>query len=185
MNDTGNESTFLCLSMPKKNQGFTLLELLLTLAIAAILLSTAVPSMSSFISSGRVSGAADVIKNQIEWARSEAVKDNENVSVFLTTGSSWCLGLDDNSDGDGACDCSSTSCNVNSQTKVTQSADFKNISITTTISGSNFVIDSRGITDETGNVVVSDGTRSATLNLTRLGQVSICSDNLSSYPACN
>lgn len=62
-------------------RGMTLVELLVTLAIAAILLSLAAPSMASFIQSTRLRGAANELASTLMYARSEAIKRGQSVTV--------------------------------------------------------------------------------------------------------
>jgi type IV fimbrial biogenesis protein FimT len=64
--------------------GFTLVELLVVLTIAAILVAGAVPSLSWFIASSRAANAADTMVAAFERARSEAVRRNAVVSVCRT-----------------------------------------------------------------------------------------------------
>lgn len=60
-------------------RGFTLVELMVTVAVAAILIAIAVPSFSRMIASNRLSTAADEIVGAINTARQEAIKRNADV----------------------------------------------------------------------------------------------------------
>lgn len=62
-------------------QGFTLPELIITLGIVAIILSTAVPSISSTIKNNRLTGQLNSVVADLHFARSEAVK--RDVRVIL------------------------------------------------------------------------------------------------------
>lgn len=64
--------------------GFTLLELMVTLAVAAILLGIAVPSFSDMIRNNRLTGAANDLLHSTQLARSEAVKRQLPVVVCAT-----------------------------------------------------------------------------------------------------
>ncbi len=61
--------------------GFTLVELIVTLAVLAILATLAAPSYNSFIRNQRVKTAAFDLMGSINYARSEAIKRNGDVSI--------------------------------------------------------------------------------------------------------
>lgn len=69
--------------MPKlQNQkGFTLVELMVTIAVLAIVTSIAIPAFNSTILNNRVSGTTQNIQATLAMARSEAVKRNKSVMV--------------------------------------------------------------------------------------------------------
>lgn len=64
-----------------RSRGFTLVELLVVLTIAAILVASGVPSLTWFIASSRTSNAADTMVAAFERARSEAARRGAVVSV--------------------------------------------------------------------------------------------------------
>jgi type IV fimbrial biogenesis protein FimT len=61
--------------------GFTLIEMTVVVALAAILIMLAAPSFSNFLSKRRVEGVASELAIDLQYARSEAVARNQNVSV--------------------------------------------------------------------------------------------------------
>jgi type IV fimbrial biogenesis protein FimT len=63
----------------KKNHGFTLPELMITLGIVAIVLSTAVPAVNSTIKNNRLASQVNSIIADIHFARSEAAKRDVRV----------------------------------------------------------------------------------------------------------
>ena len=65
----------------KVSKGFTLLELLVALAVAAILLGVGVPSFVQMIKSGRISSEATCLNLALFAARSEAVRRSGFVTV--------------------------------------------------------------------------------------------------------
>jgi type IV fimbrial biogenesis protein FimT len=65
-------------------KGFTLIELMMTLAIAAILLTVAVPSFHSFTQNSRLTKQVNLLAATISTARGEAAKRAVNVVVCQT-----------------------------------------------------------------------------------------------------
>ncbi len=63
--------------------GFTLIELMVTIALFALLLTFAYPSYTSFIRNAQVRTAAESIVNGLQLARAEAIRRNSNVRFRL------------------------------------------------------------------------------------------------------
>lgn len=63
----------------KNSQGFTLIELVVTIAVLALLLGLGVPSLSNLIQSNRVTGHANGMVSALHFVRSEAVNRSETV----------------------------------------------------------------------------------------------------------
>lgn len=64
--------------------GFTLVELLVTLAVAAILLTVAVPSFRTFVQNAQLASTADGFLGAIQRARSEAITRGDPVILCRT-----------------------------------------------------------------------------------------------------
>lgn len=67
-------------------RGLTVIELLVTVTVLAILIALAVPSFSSFTAKRRIEGFMSEFTTDLQYARSEAVQRNANVRVSLGTG---------------------------------------------------------------------------------------------------
>lgn len=80
----------LCKAVPRRHAGggFTLVELMISLSVAAILAAVAVPSYRTFISSQRIRAASYDITSVLLQARSEALKRNRAVTI-AATGGNW------------------------------------------------------------------------------------------------
>ena len=70
--------------------GFTLLELLITIAVLAILLALAVPMFTSTINNNRLSAQANELVTSLQLANSEAVRRNARITVCPSTDGATC-----------------------------------------------------------------------------------------------
>lgn len=73
----------------RRTAGFTLLELITTLAVGMVLVGFAVPSMSAFMRSNRVVTAADSFNSAVSKARTVAAASNSYITVAPIDGSNW------------------------------------------------------------------------------------------------
>ncbi|MDT8990645.1 GspH/FimT family pseudopilin [Curvibacter sp. APW13] len=71
-------------SPPFQCAGFSLIELMVVVALVAIFASLAAPNMSRFVASQRVKTTAYDLATSLLLARSEALKRNQNVTVAPT-----------------------------------------------------------------------------------------------------
>ena len=67
----------------KMCRGFTLLELMVTIAVLAILTTIAVPNFRDLIQNNRVTTQANELVSALTFARTEAVKRGRNVEVAV------------------------------------------------------------------------------------------------------
>lgn len=79
-------------------KGFTLIELMIAIAILGVIVGLAAPAMSDFAVRQRVSGQASELMLALAFARSEAVKQNREIVLLPETNSAsgwstgWCVG---------------------------------------------------------------------------------------------
>jgi type IV fimbrial biogenesis protein FimT len=78
------------------NKGLTVIELLITIAVAAILLSVAVPSLQTFTANNQIFAAQASIVEGLNLARFTAVTSGEEVAICPSANESACS--DDNWD---------------------------------------------------------------------------------------
>lgn len=69
-----------------RDSGFTLVELMVTLAIAVVLASIAAPSFQSMLASQRVQAATSDLLAHLMLARSEAIKQNRSITLLSPGG---------------------------------------------------------------------------------------------------
>src|SRR5947208_8568084 len=73
--------------MPRRS-GFTLLELLLVLAIVAMVVAMAYPSLDAFLTEARLKAGADHLRARFAEARSHAILDNQPYVFSVKPGES-------------------------------------------------------------------------------------------------
>ncbi len=74
-------------------RGFTLIEVMIVLAIGAITVAMAAPSLLATIRANRVEAAASDLRAATQLARSEAIKRAAIVVVEPTTAGAWARGV--------------------------------------------------------------------------------------------
>lgn len=179
-----------------RERGFTLLELLMTVAVLAIIVSIAVPSMRSAAEKRRVIGAAEQIYSQLQLARSEAIARSAPVFMNIEAGANWAIGISDDptcdpTDNAPACTLSDANGN-NPITRVFTSNEHRDVSIAATQNQINFR-SQRGTATGASINVISTGDTGYLMSVIvgPLGQVTMCSSNadaskyVSGYRPCN
>lgn len=180
-----------------RQAGFTIIELMVTLAVLAILISMALPAMNNLLEKRRLVGAAEEIYNQLQFARSEAIKQSTDMRASFDA-ATWCVGVND---AGADCDCTVTdptaadACSIDMDgTDVllrVNGADFPQVTM-----AQNFTADSvtfnhvRGVVDGgTGTVTLTSASGWELRVVTNLlGRVRLCSpsgtNNVGGYPTC-
>lgn len=96
------------LHLTQRLAGFSLVELIVAIAVLAIVVAIAIPSFSAMIQNTRIRTATESIQNGIQIARAEAVKRNTLIRFELAANSSWqvkCVTQVADLDGDGEDEC--------------------------------------------------------------------------------
>ncbi len=70
--------------------GFTLVEMIMTMAIAAILLTIAIPSFRYVTNSNRIAGELNGLLGDLQFARAEAIKEGRTVTVCVSNDGATC-----------------------------------------------------------------------------------------------
>lgn len=79
--------------IPTRQRGFSLLELMTTIAVVAILLAIAVPSLRDVIHRNQVSSASNELLASLAYARTEAISRGQLVSMCPSAnGAAACAG---------------------------------------------------------------------------------------------
>jgi type IV fimbrial biogenesis protein FimT len=86
-----------------RQQGFTIIELMITLVVAAVLAMAATPSFIRTIDKNRIASAVNDFNTSLALAKSEAVKRNRSVKIVSNTANwvdGYVIGVDLNGDDD-------------------------------------------------------------------------------------
>ena len=79
----------------KEQQGFTLIELMVTVSLVGILLAFAIPSLRDMVSNDRVTSNSNEFVTSLSLTRSEAVKRGSRVTMCRSSNGTSCLGAGD------------------------------------------------------------------------------------------
>lgn len=158
----------------RRAHGFTLIELMVTLSVMAILLSIAMPNFQSFILNSRITTQTNNFIMALMLARSEAVKRGSTVTVCSSTNGTKCAGSSNweggwlvfvDANGDGVVDAGDlpvqvgqalsggNTLNGGARTRVTYGGD----GFATGFNGTFSLCDSRGVTSSRGIIVNNQG----------------------------
>lgn len=174
------------------NKGFTLIEMMIAIAVLAILAALAVPAFSNFFEKHRLKGLAESLYTDIVEARVHAIQSNDTVSVSVSNGSVWCYGMDDAAL---TCDCTTANdCTVDGVEKSIDVTQYAGTTITTTVGGtttttgviSNSFEPMRGMPANASqyNITNSSG-NTISVRIRPTGRVFLCSDSYPEYQGCS
>lgn len=75
-------------------RGVTLIEMTITIAIVAILITLAVPSFKVMLANAQIRTAAQALHDGLQLARVEAIRRNERVIFIKGTQSAWTVSIE-------------------------------------------------------------------------------------------
>lgn len=165
--------------------GFTVIELAVTIIVLVIVVTVGVPTFLSLVQKQRLLGAAEILYAECQWARSEAIKQNRSIQVDAVVGADWCVGLDDTA----PCDCRvADDCQVRDTEKVIRGTAFRGVVLAST----SFPNDRTGFVPRNGTafepgafLLRGDNDAEVSVLLSALGRVSLCSDSPGiEFPPC-
>ena len=76
---------------PVHASGFTMVEMLMTIAIATIVMTLAVPSFRYVTNSNRISSEVNGLLGDLQFARAEAIKEGKTVTVCVSSNGTDCI----------------------------------------------------------------------------------------------
>ena len=161
----------------RRNRGFTLLELMVALAIVALLATLALPSFASILSRHRLKAAAEQLAADLGELRLQAAQRGVPLHLHFENGARWCYALATAS----GCDCRvSQAC----QMKTVHAQDHPGVAL---VEGRDLLLDGGALASGSGGALLQ-GSAGAQLRvgLTPLGRPKICSPGsaVAGYPAC-
>lgn len=154
-----------------RQHGLTLIELLVTITVAAILLAIGVPSFTQAVNKTRLVGAADNLLADMRYAQAESMKTNTQVIAVISNSntSTWSYSL-----------------SGTSPTRTQSVADYQG----SVLSGTNVTFEPKRNTISTGpGTVITVTIGGKTLGIEVQGNTSmrLCTDTtarVSGYPIC-
>jgi len=78
---------------PGQRHGFTLLELVIVMAVMVVLAAAATPSLGAYLARHRLLSAAHQLGADLDAGRHEAVRHGRTVHLVARSGTPWCYGL--------------------------------------------------------------------------------------------
>ncbi len=149
-------------TLMKNQNGFTLIELMITISIVAIVLTVAIPSFNKTVANNRLTTHLNDFIASANYARSEAVKRGARITMCPSANAStctagwqngWLIFIDANTDGQRNGDPIDTILRVHSELEGTN-ISFQGL---TSASGTNNYIsfNSQGLTKKAGGGILS------------------------------
>lgn len=172
------------------NKGFTLIELMVVIAVIAIITSFALPSYRTLIEKRQVTSGAEQLGAFLSAVQIEAVKRSENITVSYDE-DAWCVGI---ATGTAACDCTDTDpatadCTIDGQVRIFNEDNLNYPDAMSAINGDGaFIFDpARGLVYDDSSMADYDAaeveflsdndTYALNVQVSATGRVKYCSDS--------
>jgi len=169
-----------------QRSGYTLVEMMIVVAILAILAAMIVPAFDDYFERARLKRAVEEIRGLIIQAKSEGPIRDRNMSIAINPGQ-WCVGFA----AIPGCDCvapaGAQACTIavaaTPVLQVVDGVDFPGVTISTTFPANQTTINRlRGTVSPAGTIKVASG------GLSLYGRVRVCipagSNGVSGYSSC-
>ena len=152
----------------RKQAGFSLIELVIGLAVLAILIAFAIPGMRTWLQNSSVRTTAESIQNGLQLARSEAVRRNV-FATYAQSGTGWSVTAGGTPVQTGTTEAAGTATVTASQNAVT----FSGVGWVTPVPASTITFD---VINPTGGtcVAASGPIRCLRVTVTAGGQIRMC-----------
>lgn len=172
--------------------GFTLIELIVAMAVLAMVVGYVMNSFSGMLARQRLQAAAENLYDYLTLARTESISRSSPAHISIVDGASWCFGIDDSA----SCTCStSNDCQVDGATRTTSYDSYTGITLSSVdASLSQFTYDERrgmpqntaGTASVSGNITFTNVRGDAvTLQLNSVGRIKLCTTTgFRGYSAC-
>lgn len=158
--------------------GFTLVELMITVAIISIAIAIAAPNLLSFVSATRTKGVAENLAQDLILARNEAIRLNQTVRLDVR---SSCYGFSNKAT---SCNCTVTDTSASNYCDLKRVGDWPGITLLADTGQFNAIMfdASRGLPLNTSgtltsaqNLSISNANNKAILKMNIIGNVCISS----------
>jgi Tfp pilus assembly protein FimT len=160
--------------------GFTLIELMVTLAVAIILTMLVVPAVQGLMERQRLSAAVEAVQAQVALAKSEAGKRSGEVAVNVRPGEGWDVALVYFDQG-----------TASTVSRLIDGDAYAGVSMTLPADDDGLTFEPvrgtvRGIVDPAAPPVVrlASANHQVDISVDVIGRMSICSPNFGRYPTC-
>jgi type IV fimbrial biogenesis protein FimT len=165
----------------KKTAGFTLIEMLIVLAILAIIATLTAPSLGLIAEKNTIRSVAERIKSDLQWTRTEAIKSSQDHTIsFQQTGA--CYGIDTE-----PCDCTvQSSCKLKSIEPFLNHSTIGFSDIDFRITPKQLEFDyRRGTTLNNGSLIIESKDYALKIIASLTGRIRICDNSAAPYAVSN